>query len=376
MLAQIRIVANIDRMTSPDIHRYLESEGRVSGCALNSICSIAAARDDDSLEIATLQQIAQTQYLSNAQLDRLFRLAAKQGDQDLAWRVATILHARKVLDPEVVGVWNFSGEGRQFYPVVVSDIALLKRCFADLPSQMRSLAYDYLGIIKIWGQIVHLMDPKNVKSDKIGRPPSIAEDNLERKLLQIGWLPVRSKILFHADQVVLDNLVVVPNFIEVLDRSDWNYVFLRIAEKGGAGAFGWEGERLRRIMNRLVDSNGELRVPAESGVRLEKLMNQLDVETKMALRGFCSAGLRMSPEELMTLVTLILARLALVTYPSHLQALRSVMAMRAPLGLLRSIEALLVSKSYGSFRRIVGIGSLVNLPSSIASLSTILMRDH
>jgi hypothetical protein len=372
MLGQIDIASDVDRLSSADILRYLSSELPIADAAIGEIQIIARSRNDVDLEMSVLQRKAQQLWAVNQDLDRLFQIAVARENNDLAWRAATVLKNRRILDPAVQSVWEFSGECRQSYPIVAPDLALLRKCFTDLPTNIRKLANDFVVISGVLPELLMQMDKKLVRNERMTASPNEAEEILERKLMQIEWLPARSRIIYSPELVVLDQLLVIPPFVEVVERTDWNYVFLRICEKTGLCAFGWDGAKLQGAMAKMVDANGEIRIAPEFGPKFERIINQLEIEESIALRGFAACALKMGREELISALAMIVCRVSLVVYPSHDQALSSVMKMRAPINLIRNIEAMMISDAYSSIRRSVGLASNIPASASVRSRASIL----
>jgi hypothetical protein len=372
MLSQIDIASDVDRLSSVDILRYLESDLPIADSAISEIQHIAKSRNDIDLELSLLQRKSQQSWATNEDLDRLFQISVARDSHDLAWRAATVLKNRRVLAPEVQGVWEFSGEARQSYPMVAPDLALLRKCFSDLPTSVRKLANDFIVISGMLPEILLHMDKRSVRNDRMIASANGIEENLERKLLQIDWMPARSRIIYSPELVVLEKLLVIPPFVEVVERTDWNYVFLRICEKTGMCAFGWNGAKMQSTLSKVVDANGEIRISPEFGPKFERLINQLEIEESIALRGFAASSLRMGSDDLIHALTMIVCRIALVVYPSHDQALSSVMKMRAPLSIVRNIEAMMISEAYSIVRRSVGLASNIPASASVRGKTSIL----
>jgi len=73
-------------------------------------------------------------------MERLWHLCCEAGNNDLAWRTATILYGRKALSNNVERAWTISGENRAEYPFYKPELKDFERCINDLPSEEKRLS--------------------------------------------------------------------------------------------------------------------------------------------------------------------------------------------------------------------------------------------
>ncbi len=367
----LRMAADPTDLTTTEILSFLDDAELPPLRVTSKLLTLARQKKDDNLLLEIIQRKARLSYYTNKELDELWGICARLNKHDLAWRVASLLHARQSLDEKVVHPWAISGENRNEYglnPLLAEHAVLAIRDIKDEEQkfllavlQVGSLLPDLLAVLDDGAKIVKVAAPKAHSREAI----------IEKSLEHIEWMAdSKRQYRFSHEKHVLGRMHV-PTFVQVLPNNTWSHLMLRLGVRLGCAAWGWSvtflHQQLEGLVPRLAQGQ-EARLPGKVG----KWLRSLSPEQRKSWYDLITYSGRIREERGVELLGFMLMRLALIMNQNHYQAITSLHTMRAPVSMLRSLENFILSPEYSQIRRKQETNSKVPVPLALLKLPTIL----
>lgn len=367
MLEQLRIAVDDAQVATIDIEEYLQHAVNPPLAVLNELAELAAAKAAPALEARVILKRAQATHLTNVDLSRLWTIANTRTDTDLAWRVATVLHARKALAANVRHSWDISGEKRTSYSLQVPEKAILERCLKDFPARAARLAYALAHVGPLLPELLAILDPGSSVARSVSPPADSVEAKVEKALAQLSWLPAtRRRYRFSQDAAI--GATDLPAFMQVLPSNAWSVLVARLSERMGLNAFGFRLSRLHTQVEELTPRLASRQDLRRSSGKVAQWLRALNPEQRNAWHDLGSLARRMDDDEALLALGALVCRLAVIMMPNHYMALTSLQAMRAPADLFWSLEQFIVGDTYSQIRDQLGIKNRVMVPNALQRL--------
>lgn len=369
MLEQLRVAVDTDVVALNDVEEYvLKADGSPAG-VLRSLEDVAALKGAHTLAYRLILKQAMQSHLTNRDLDKLWTLANEKKDSDLAWRVATVSHARQALSAPVRHAWEISGEKRTRYTYQAPDKGMIEQCLRGFNARASRLAYASLHIGQVLPDLLALLDP-GVATVRVAAPPADSvEAQVDKALAAVPWLKVsRRRFRFSFEGA---GGTTIPAFMQVLPANPWSILVARLADRLGVNAWGW---KLSYLHSQVIDliprlaSRQDLR--RHSG-KVAKWLKDLTPEQRAAWQDLALLSRAMEDDKAQEALASFLCRLATVIYQNHYMALTSLQAMRAPVGVIWDLETFLLGESYGDVRAKLVSQNRVLVPNALKRLTTI-----
>lgn len=370
MLKQLRVALDADQVVTSDVEDYLESAEAPPFEVLAALQTLAATKRAPQLEGRIILKRAQVGHLTNDDLNRLWQLAGERKDNDLAWRVATVVHARGSLSQQVRYAWDMSGEKRSHYGMVAPTKQAIERCLKGIPARAARLAYASLHVGPLLPELLSMLDPGASVAKVVAPPSDSVEAKVDKMLGELSWLePPKRRYRFSFEATL--GGTSVPQFMQVLPANPWSVLVARLAERLGINAWGW---RLSRLHDQIVDliprlaSRQDLR--RHSG-KVSSWLKKLTPEQRAAWQDLANLSRSLEDDRAADALAMFVCRMATVMLQNHHMALTSLHAMRASAAVIWDLESWIVSEPYSELRQKLGTFNRVPVPNALQRLATI-----
>lgn len=367
----MRMAAEPDDLTTTEILSFLDEANLPPLRVVNKLLALARSKKDDNLLLELIQRKARFSHYTNSDLDEMWQICARLNKHDLAWRVATILHARQSLDERVVHPWAISGENRNEYGLNAISLEQALQVIRDVKDDEQKFLHALLTAGSLLPELLSVLDD-GAKIVKVATPkPHSREAIIEKALDQIEWMPENKRQYRFSHEKHVLGRIHVPNFVQVLPNNTWSHLMLRLGVRIGCAAWGWSvtflHQQLEGLVPRLAQGQ-EARLPGKVG----KWLRALTPEQRKAWYDMITYSGRIREERGIELLSLLLMRLALIMNQNHYQALTSLQTMRAPLVMVRSLENFILSTEYSQIRRKKETNNKVPVPLALLKLPSVL----
>lgn len=374
MLRQMRIAKDASLCTTADVDDYLRSEERPSLAVLDSLKEHVREKKDPALEARLIEKRASWSHLTNADLERMWQLAGMRRDFDLSWRVATLLHARLVLAPQVRHAWEISGEKRSSYPLQQVPYKMVEAVLKGMEKKGARLCHALLRVGSRLPELLFLLDRGASATSHKVHAPDTALWQVEKALDQLGYL-VKPKARYRYSFEVQPLATPLPQMVAALPNNPWSIILAKITERLGAPAFAYRLSLLSSQIESLVPRlAGRDEFRARSG-KVAGWLRSLSPEQRLAWQDLASLGQSLSDEEAANIIVGFAVRLAVLIYQNHYMALISLQTMRVPVQIIWDAERFILSSIYGEMRRHLKSSSRVPVPNALQRMLSIVYAE-
>ena len=369
MLEQLRVAVDTDMVALSDVEEYVLKADQSPAGVLRSLEDVAAQKGAHTLALRLVLKQATQSHLTNADLDKLWTLANEKKDSDLAWRIATVSHARQSLAAPVRHAWDISGEKRTRYSFQTPDKGMIEQCLRGFNSRASRLAYASLHIGQALPELLALLDP-GVATVRVAAPPSDSvEAQVDKALGAVPWLQAgRRRYRFSFEGSTGTSL---PPFMQVLPANPWSLLVARLADRLGVNAWGWKLSYLHAQVIDLIPRLASRQDLRRHSGKVAKWLKDLSPEQRAAWQDLALLSRAMEDDKAQEALASFLCRLATVIYQNHFMALTSLQAMRAPVGIIWDLETFVLGESYSDIRLRLQSQSRVLVPNALKRLGTI-----
>jgi hypothetical protein len=296
-------------------------------------------------------------------------LSAKLNQYDLAWRAATILKSRDVLDERIFPSWAISGEKRSEYHLNIPQLENVVDSFKDLSSDEQKFLK---ALVRIGHQIPNLLQLLDAKIKVIKPTPSkpgSKEFEVDKILNALGWLGNNKRYYQYEDDYFAHSLPI-PSFIHVLPDNTWSMLLVKLSQRLGLTAWSWKLSNLKKYIDGLMPQIASGKLGGSWGVG--RWLKNLTPEGRNAWCDLASIINKFSDEQGYEVISILLTRIAMIINQNHIQALNSLRIMRWSVYNIWQLENWLLSDCYTQVRRKFGTMHSVPVPLSLRRMSTIL----
>lgn len=372
MLRQMRVAVETVNCVAQDIQDYLESGDKAPLSVLAALQKTVRDKQDPGLEQRLILKRAAHAHLTNFDLNRLWQLANNRKDNDLAWRVATVLHARMALIPQVRAAWEISGEKRTQYPFLKPGKDIAPLLLAGLEPKMARLCFASQQAGWALPELLYLLDD----GAQIVRGPTAASDSMESRvdeaLNQITWLGApKKKYRFSFEAAPLGH--AMPQFAQILPSNPWSVIVARLADRLGVNAWGWKLSRLHQQIEGLIPRIASRQDLRRRSGKVADWLKSLTPGQRSAWQDMALLSRALEDDRAAFAMAAFICRLASVIYGNHIMALQSLQTMRAPVEVIWDLERFLLSDSFSEIRKKLGVNHRILVPNALQRLATVVV---
>ncbi len=349
-LSQLKVLNELEYVSVKDIQDYISKNTKFDSRILSRIQGhLESLRDFPLLELKIFEKMLLTQSLTNRDLFRILKLAKNLNHKDMGWLAVTILHTRKVLSKRMIKVWEFSGEHRKEYPLLIPKEQDLESCFFDFTEQEKDLVKHCLHVSSFYkaqktGFLKILSFHKKTSFEK-------NVDSIFQKLEGV-W----PRTAYSYKRLLYQDSVEIPPMARILLKNEWCLLLGKLICRAGLHQWYWNIFHLLesfQVHDWVIPQN-----KAKSTKKGVRHLASLQISSLIALRNLCHDK---SSEDIRQLLAIFLCRLSLLIFPTHYLALTSLQAMEMPFHLIKKVENYFLSKQYIEYRSTMGLGHLVSL---------------
>jgi hypothetical protein len=191
------------------------------------------------------------------------------------------------------------------------------------------------------------------------------EAQVEATLNKCKWLAPQKYSYHFSYDGVLSSGIQLPGFVDVLPNNLWSYLFVRLGERFGLNAWGWQLSRLHAQVEELLPRLASHASLNRLSGKVAKWLKSLTPEQRSAWQDLVTLHSKIKDDEGVETMADFLCRLSIVIHPAHVQALKSLRTMRAPVAIIWKLENWLASSRYTEVRRQFGTFNRVPVPINL-----------
>lgn len=375
MLRQLKVVTDDSDLSLNEVEEYLDQQSDKSPMVLKQLQRVCRKKKARVLELRVLGMRVAQSNITNTDLNRSWSLACELNDYDLAWRVATILESRQSLADDVVNPWMISGEKRSGYPFLSFSKDELELCLESFSTLEKRFCHACLKVGPLIGDLLVALDPHA----KVLKPAPISPDSfeyqVEKAIEQNKFLSNQRKVYRFGQEGVLASSFQLPGFIQALPNNLWSYLFIRVGECLGLHTWGWKLSRLHTQLEQVLPAASGVYGSSNYPLKVAKWLKGLNPSQRTAWQDLISLSNKFDDETAMLTLASFVGKLALLIHPSHVQALKSLRTMRAPVSVIWEIEKWIASQEYSAIRRSFNTVNRVSVPTQLRNIKQI-SREH
>ena len=360
ILIKSKVAGSYLEVSASMVHDYLKLVDQPDPQILKHLEDLVRQREDWSLEVTLIQKIATATHYTNHQLARLWQLFRQLKNSDAAWRVATLAHSRRILNPEVERAWALTGERRleqSLRPVFAN---VLEKLLTDYTADQQKLLRALLAVGPLIPELLSFLG-RQMKSMKRPVAETQLERDCERLLDKLDWLPASKKVFSsHPDRL----LRYVPPFAVMLPENCWSMLFTLLAERLGVSSWRWQLSFLYSEMESLfihLNRRSETPLPSKVGKWLRSL-------SPIQRKSWYELGIlakRFNDEQGHYLLGTLMIRLVTSMTANHVQALASLNQMSVPLAMRWNLEQWVLSPAYQEVRSVLRSHISMDVPERL-----------
>lgn len=366
IVAALRVSIDGANSSAEVIQQYLTSSDAPSVEIIDSMANDAWQQKKFQSFINLSVRRASITFYRTTVLQKLWYAAAHQGDHDLAWRLASVLAARESLDSKIKPSWGISGERRSVYaPTPLSNVDI-EQMLGDFPRNSRRVLHSLFQL----GDRISELATYIRRDALVERPTLPAISSTEKAILKslseskLG-LSETGKTVFEAT-VIVDLPEDIVGLIQSPESNPWIFANRAIFERFGMQTWGFRHKTLADLTTSvlpMIGSTSGRNVTAKVG----KWLVSLSPHQRAAWGELASGLSEISETEFSQDLMQFVMRLAVMLYPSHYEALRSLQKSRVSLATLRGLESFILGPTYSEFRKRASIGSRVVIPKILVT---------
>lgn len=373
MQQQLRIALDHDVVATSDLDEYLQYAETPPYEVLGQLQKLAEQKAAPALESRIILKRAQVTHLTNDDLARLWDLANLRRETDLAWRVATCLHARQRLVPSVKASWEISGEKRKEYSFIPPSKEAVERVLKDFSPRVRRLAYATLHVGPVLPELLAILDP-GASVSRIAAPKADSiEAKVEKMLGELSWLMAPKKRYRFSYEAALGG-TQIPAFMQVLPTNAWSVLVARLADRLGMNAWGWKLSRLHDQIVDLIPRLASRQDAKRHTGAVSSWLKKLTPDQRSAWQDMATLSRALDDERAADALAIFVCRLATVMFQNHYMALTSLQSMRANATVIWDLENWILSENYGDIRKRLKTHATVPVPNALQRLRSIVAQ--
>ena len=370
MLRQLRVAVPQEHLNKADLVEYAHDTEASPREVLNSLQGVAENLRDLGLARTLLLKRAAKSHLTNFDLNKIWQFALTANEHDLAWRSATILHARQALQPSVRHAWEFSGEKRSEYGIFAPNRSQIQACLVGFSAPVVRLVNACLTVGAALPELLALLDQGASVTKTAAAPHDSLEARIDVSIAKIDWLTVPKRRYRFSFESALGG-TPLPSFMQVLPSNAWSLVVARVAERLGINAWGWRLSRLHGQIADLIPRLASRQDLRRQSAKVAAWLKDLTPEQRTAWQDMAALARALDDNTAVANLAAFVARVATVICPNHYMALTSLQSMRAPVAIMWDLETWLLSDSYSKLRLDMGTSTRVPVPNSLIKLTSI-----
>ena len=303
-----------------------------------------------------------TRPFTNDELVNLWYLAVRHTSPDLAWRTASVLAAREALPPEIKPAWEISGERRAAYTPIMITAKEIECALSQLSAacQMMGPALCTLGT-KLNEYLLINGDVSRATASLVGTPA--IEQKIAKAVKDSIILPKPTKNVFEPSGIQMVPSIAVP-LAHAIVSSPWIFAARILAERLSIPAWGWNVNELQTHAKEILPLIGK-KHSWRTQIKRAKWLTSMNSQERAAWSALVKCT---HDDDLGTTSTDLLkfiCRLALILYPSHVLALKTLQQIRMPIAIIQDLEWFILSDHWSALREHHKIVIKVSIPSSL-----------
>jgi hypothetical protein len=370
MLRQLRVAVPQEQLNVADLVDYAQECETSPREVLRSLQSSAEGVRNLGLARTLLLKRAAQSHLTNDDINRIWQFALTGNEHDLAWRAATVLHARQALNSSVRHAWEFSGEKRSEYGLFAPSRAQIQACMTGFSTPVVRLVNACLTVGSALPELLSMLDQGASVTKAAAAPHDSLEARIDSGIAKLEWLPVPKRRYRFSFESALGG-TPLPSFMQVLPSNAWSLVVARVAERLGINAWGWRLSRLHSQIADLIPRLASRQDLRRQSAKVASWLKELTPEQRTAWQDLASLGRALDDQTAVASLAAFVCRVATIICPNHHMALTSLQAMRAPVAIMWDLETWLLGDGYSQLRVEMGTSTRVPVPNSLIKLTTI-----
>jgi hypothetical protein len=288
-----------------------------------------------------------TKPLTNDELVNLWYLAVRNPSPDLAWRTASVLAARDALPTSIKPAWEISGERRAAYTPITITAKEIECALSQLstPSQLMGQALCTLGT-KLNEYLLISGDASRATATLVGTPA--IEQKIAKAVKESLVLPKPTKHVFEPSGIQMVPSTAAP-LAHAIVSSPWIFAARLLAERLSVPAWGWNVNELQTHAKEILPLIGK-KPSWRTQIKRAKWLTSLNSQERSAWSALVKCT---HDDDLGTTSTDLLkfiCRLALILYPSHVLALKTLQQIRMPIAIIQDLEWFILSDHWSALR--------------------------
>jgi hypothetical protein len=368
VMVALRIAAPRSDLAVADVERYLASHRTPLPAVLRVFEDLSRQERQGNIERLVIECRSRGRRFSNNELSRLWNIACSADTFDEAWRAGTILHSRNALHRAVVQSWEVSGENRREYGFSSLTVIDARTVLFDFEPEMARFCESLLVVGPALTELLAVLAPSNSAFKPSWKSKSLEKD-VATALDKAAWMPKgRKRYRFGVDSES-DSSLLRPPFLQSLSVNSWSCALAELAERLGLYAWRWDVKYLASMIeDMLPGTNSRFDVVGRPG-KIARWMRSLSPEERAAWNHVQRLAHALDEKQVTDSVGVFLVRLATLFCQNHFQALTSLQAMRAPMGVLNGLERWIVSREYTTVRSRLGSKTIVPVPVDLRQVN-------
>ncbi len=363
-LAALRLAQDGVLASQDTVETYLSHCRNIPDGLLQSIAKNATASGNFDFAKNLIVKSGHSRAFTNKDLLNLWNMAVRGDNPDFSWRVATILSSRDSLPDLIKNSWEISGERRTTYVPITITQQDIECALAQISPVTKKIC---LALCIIGGRINDLAQINGASSHH--SPPMTGSSGAELAIINAlktcPVLPKPTKSVVEARGVHMVPEISAP-LAQSIINGPWLFALRLLAERLSIPAWGWSVSVLQEITKSVLPLIGT-ESSQRSSPKLSKWVLSLTSQERAAWAEVANSASGESTEQISAEMTKFICRLALLVYPSHLHALKTLQQLRMPLEVLRDLEWFVLCDEISSFRLRHNIANRVVIPETLKS---------
>lgn len=346
--ASLRLALEGTLASETTVDTYLALCTPIPDTLLLGIANNAIAGGQQQFASRILARSGLHRAFTNKQLLQMWGLAANSETPDLAWRISTVLAARDALPENIRHLWDISGEHRSAYQPVSPTQEDIDAALDELSVSAKKLVKALcLAGTKI-NELAQIRESSSHASPCMNGVSSI-EQSIVESLKNNHVIPKPTKIIVETTGIHMAP-DAAASLAQAIISSPWLFSARLIAERLSATSWGWSVDVLHHLAKSVVtligkDPNGR------GGIKLSRWLGSLSSLERAAWNDLITCSIETTPEALSVELVKFTCRLAVIVYPGHLTALKTLHQLRPPIEIIRDLEWFILSDSLTQVRK-------------------------
>lgn len=364
--AALRLATEGSFANKDTIESYLAHCTSIPEILLIDIARNALASNNAEFALAMLTRTGLKRHFTNNQLFQMWNLATQSKSPDLAWRIATVLVSRDVLPESIKSSWDISGEHRSQYQASALSEQDISAALIELSVEGKKLILALCTVGAKINELALMSEPGSHNTPGLSGS-SVPEKAIIGALKESTVLSKASKSIIELTGIHMIPEVAAP-FAQAIITSPWLFAFRAITERLSINSWGWNIEILRKNAKTVLPFIGR-DATGKSSAKVNKWLSSLTSSERSAWNDLLVCTQDTNHDLLVIEIVKFACRLAVILYPSHLNALKTAQQLRPTLEILRDLEWFVMSDALTSVRKRQGTAARIAIPDSIKKIS-------